>query len=363
MKILIVSNMYPDEKHPSAGIFVKKFCDEISKIGIEYDLGIMRWYDNKLEKAVNYIKFYAGTFIKILYGKYDLIYIHYASNSSVPVLWASKLKKLTIYTNVHGSDIVPENKTQEKFQKCTRKVLKQSDKIIVPSEYFKQYVCNKYQLNPNIIHIYPSSGIDMNLFRQLSSEIIDLKLDEYKVEKKLVTFCYVGRISASKGWDTYLKAIKILKERKKKANYILVGSGAEKNQLEVLEKRLNVEENLIRFDLLPQEELVSIYNVSDAFIFPTRREGESLGLVAIEAMACGTPVIASDFAAPKYYVQEDVNGYKFDMNSPEKLADIMEKFISGEYSKKKLIIGCLKTANMYENKAIAGKLKEIFEVR
>lgn len=79
-----------------------------------------------------------------------------------------------------------------------------------------------------------------------------------------------------------------------------------KKSLEVLEKRLNVEENLIRFDLLPQEELVSIYNVSDAFIFPTRREGESLGLVAIEAMACGTPVIASDFAAPKYYVQEDV---------------------------------------------------------
>lgn len=355
--------MYPDEKHPSAGIFVKKFCDEVSKIGIEYDLGVMRWYDNKLEKVVNYIKFYVGTFVKILYGKYDLIYIHYASNSSVPVLWASKLKKLTIYTNVHGSDVVPENRTQRKFQKYTREILKQSDKIIAPSEYFKQYVCDKYQLNPDRIRIYPSSGIDMNLFRRLSPEIIDLKLDEYKIDKNLVTFCCVGRISANKGWDTYLKAIKILKDRKKHANFILVGNGIEKNQLEILERKLNVEDELIRLDLLPQKELVFIYNVSDAFIFPTRREGESLGLVAIEAMACGTPVIAADFAAPKYYVQEKINGYKFDMNSPEKLADIMEKFISGEYSKKGLATGCIKTAKMYDNRAIAGKLKEIFEVR
>lgn len=361
MKILIVSNMYPDANHPSAGIFVKKFCDEISKIGIEYDLGIMRWYDNKVEKVVNYIKFYAGVFIKILYGKYDLIYVHYASNSSVPVLWASKLKKMTIYTNVHGSDVVPENKTQDRFQKYTRKILKQSEKIIVPSEYFKRYVCDKYQLDPSIIHIYPSSGIDMNMFRQLPSEIIDLKFG--KINKNLKIFCYVGRISANKGWDTYLKAIKILKDRKKNANYILVGNGKEKSQLENLAKKLSLEDDLIRFDLLPQEELVTIYNVSDAFIFPTRREGESLGLVAIEAMACGTPVIASDFAAPKYYVQNEINGYKFDMNSPDELADIMEKFISGEYSKKELVTGCLKTANMYNSKAIAGKLKEIFEVR
>ena len=115
--------------------------------------------------------------------------------------------------------------------------------------------------------------------------------------------------------------------------------------------------------MLPQKELVTIYNISDAFIFPTRREGESLGLVAIEAMACGTPVIAADFAAPKYYVQEKINGYKFDMDSPEKLADIMERFISGEYSKKRLARECIKTAEMYDNKVIAEKLKDIFEVR
>lgn len=355
--------MYPDERHPSAGIFVKKFCDEISKIGIKYHLGVMRWYDNKLEKIVNYINFYVGTFVKILCGKYDLIYIHYASNSSVPVLWASKLKKLTIYTNVHGSDVVPENRTQEKLQKYTREILKVSSKIIVPSEYFKKYVYNKYQLDSNRISIYPSSGVDTNLFKQLPSEKMKQKLIEYKINENIRTFCYVGRISANKGWDTYLKAIRILKDRKKRANFILVGDGIEKDQLETLVKKIDVEDQIIRFALLPQNDLVSIYNVSDAFIFPTRREGESLGLVAIEAMACGTPVVAADFAAPKYYVQDGINGYKFDMNSPEKLADIMEKFISGEYSKAQLMAGCIETAENYDSQVIARKLKNIFEVK
>ena len=127
-------------------------------------------------------------------------------------------------------------------------------------------------------------------------------------------------------------------------------------------KKINIAKDLIRFSLLPQNELVSIYNISDAFVFPTRREGESLGLVAIEAMACGTPVIASDFAAPKYYVCNDINGYKFEKGNSIELANIMEKFILKEYSKQKLIHNCLKTARAYDSKVIADELKKIFEV-
>jgi glycosyltransferase involved in cell wall biosynthesis len=117
-----------------------------------------------------------------------------------------------------------------------------------------------------------------------------------------------------------------------------------------------------KYDLLPQSALVDIYNIADAFVFPTRREGESLGLVAIEAMACGTPVIACDFAAPKYYVVDDYNGYKFPVNDFERLGCIMNDFVTGVKSKNNLTAGCLETANRFENKSVQIILKEIFEV-
>ena len=77
-------------------------------------------------------------------------------------------------------------------------------------------MCNKYLLERYKVSVYPSSGVDTNIFRRLSLEEVNSKFKKYNIDKNLVTFCYVGRISANKGWDTYLEAIKMLKARKEK---------------------------------------------------------------------------------------------------------------------------------------------------
>ena len=361
MKILIVSNMFPDKKHPSTGIFVKRFCDELEKMSLKYELSVMHWYDSKLGKIKNYLVFYLGTFLKIMLKKYSVIYIHYASNSSVPVLWALKLKRFKVFTNVHGSDVVPENPIQKKFQRFTKEIVKKSELIIVPSEYFKEYVAHKYNLDSSIIKVYPSSGVNTTFFRPLRPEKIEEIKNKYGINPDLKTFCYVSRISSNKGWDTFLKAIHDLKKREVKANFILVGDGAEKEACYTMASELGILESLVCFPLLSQDELLLIYNISDALIFPTKREGESLGLVAIEAMACATPVIASNFAAPKYYVKNDWNGYKFEKDNYKQLAETMLLFINNIKRKEDFYEGCIKTSKQYDVKNIFMNLKEIFE--
>lgn len=345
----------------SAGIFVKKFCENVSSIGISVDVSVMKVYDNKIMKLFGYICFYLSTFFRVLFGKYDIVYIHYASHSSIPILWAVRFKELNIYTNVHGSDVVPESTKQEKFQKYTKRILSISEKVIVPSDYFKDYVSEKYSLDSSKIYVYPSSGIDMSLFNVKDNNEIESLKEKYRINDN-VTFCYVGRITWNKGWDIFLKAVSRIIKSGLKANFIVVGAGNEDNLFEILLNQLDLRDSIIRFPLLSQNELVNIYNISDAFVFPTKREGESLGLVAVEAMACGTPVIASDFAAPKYYVKNSINGYKFAVNDDVALSHIMEKFISGEYQKKELQDGCLETAAVYDSMYIMGSLKKIFEV-
>ena len=166
LKIAVVSNMYPDEKHPSYGVFVENFCNALDGIDIEYKTHVMYQSDSIIGKIAGYTKFYIGTVFALLFESYDLIYIHYASHSSAPVLFARKLKKKPIYTNVHGSDVVPENHKQEKMQRYTRRILAISEKIVVPSEYFKELVSNKYGIDIIKIFVSPSGGVNDKVFYQ-----------------------------------------------------------------------------------------------------------------------------------------------------------------------------------------------------
>lgn len=359
MKVLVVSNMYPDEKHPTYGVFVKKFCEQLESLNISFDISVMLKSDSILQKIVRYIAFYFITFFKILFNSYDIIYIHYASHSGIPVIIASKLKKITIYTNVHGSDVAPENQKQAKMQKVTGKLLKISDKIIVPSQYFKTYVSEKYKMCSDKIFVYPSAGIDKNVFHVFDKKVINDEKNKYKITRNLLTFGMAGRISAGKGWDTFVEAIKLVKEAGYKANYLIAGSGPEDIALSKQIKDLGLENDIIRIPLLPQSKLAMYYSVLDYFVFPTKREGESLGLVAVEAMACGIPVISSDFAAPQYYVKDGINGFKFKVNDSNSLSQCIISRIKNNQNYFDLVSGSQLTAEEYSSENAKKILKNI----
>lgn len=361
MKILVVSNMYPDRKFPSAGIFVKKFCDQLDDIGVKYDLSVMRKRSSVIGKLWGYISFYGGTFFRLLLRDYDLVYIHYASHSSIPVLWARKLKRFVIYTNLHGGDVIPVTKRQRQFQKYTVKTLDCSERVIVPSEYFKRYVSQKYGLPESRIYVYPSGGIDPSVFYPMNEEQKTQISEKLGLDRQRKTFVYAGRITEGKGWDVYLKAVRRLEDMGCRGNYIVVGSGDEDGKYQEAVKAMKLDDKLIKLPLLPQKKLAGIYNIADAFVFPTMRQ-ESLGLVALEAMACGTPVIGSDYAALKYYIKDGVNGFKFQPGNEQNLAEKMAGFVKEQYQKKRLSEGALATASEYSSSLAAEKLKHIFRV-
>lgn len=348
-RILVVSNMYPDLNHPSFGIFVKNFCDQLEKLDVIYTKVTMYKAESKIQKLWKYIKFYFLTYFHCIFGKYDIVYIHYASHSSLPVILASKIKKLCIYVNVHGSDVNPENDRQEFMQKYTRRIIKISSKVIVPSTHFKEIVEKKYHVMSNKVEVSSSGGIDKHVF---------FKDANAKKANNVFTIGYVGRISYGKGWLTLLEAISYLDD----INYklIFVGNGTEKSQFLSKIEELHLESKIEMYDLLPQQQLCKIYNQLDVFVFPTEGKGESLGLVALEAMACGIPVIASDFAAPAYYVFDNYNGYKFEKGNATQLAKKLKKFYSLSLEEREdLSNGALQTAEGYYTDKVTEELKHI----
>lgn len=342
MKILVVSNMYPSEAYPSYGVFVRNFCRGLEQSGIGYDLAVMRRGSNKLQKLLGYLSFYAGSFFKSLFGRYDLVYVHYASHSSPPVLLARKLRKFPIYTNCHGSDVLPQNPRQEKMQKYTCRILALSQKVVVPSEYFRQVVGEKYGIPKENIAVCASGGVNAQVFYPRAQRVPPF------------TMGFVSRIEPGKGWDVLLKACTLLPDQ----NYrlLMIGGGSEESVLRSAVQHLGLEQQVSVLGALPQEELPRYLNQMDVFVFPTQL-AESLGLVALEAMACGVPVICSNFAAPADYVEDGVNGFQFALGDPLALKEAICRCMDAD--RKTLGENALKTAQGYRTETVYQTMKTI----
>ena len=73
--------------------------------------------------AIIYFRFYLRSIIKLMFSDYEYVYVHYVSHSSLPVLFVSKIKKMSVIANVHGNDIVPETDNDKKYLKYSKKIL------------------------------------------------------------------------------------------------------------------------------------------------------------------------------------------------------------------------------------------------
>lgn len=359
-KMLIVSNMWPDEAHPSYGIFVKRFVGQAELLGWSCDLAVMRSSEGKIAKAFRYLLFYLTSFLKALFGRYEITYIHYLSFSAPAVLLARRIRRFRIFANVHGSDVLPVSSSQQKMHKFTERTLACSEKVIVPSEYFSTVVQKKYGVDASNIFIYPSGGIDSKVFHPYPVSRVEELKKELGLDCDLMTVCFVGRITEGKGWDTYLEAIAELFSHGRRLNVLLVGSGNQDDRCAALMKNLGLDGGaVLRMGLQTQERLSELYNIADVFVFPGRRKSESLGLVAIEAMACGTPVIASDYAAAKYYIKNGINGLKVPPGDSKALAEAIEVLVSNPNSLRLLSEGAIEEAERYSTRNTASVLSEI----
>lgn len=359
-KLLVISNMWPDKKHPSSGVFVKKFVDQAESLGWNCKLAVMRSSDGLVSKALRYLGFYVSSFAKTLFCTCDAVYIHYPSFSAPAALAALHLRKRRLIVNVHGSDVLPVSSRQEKMHRFTRDAVVMADKVVAPSDYFARIVMEKYGIDSRKTYVYPSGGIDLDIFHPLPSSRVQEIKDELGLDGDALTLCFAGRITEGKGWDTYLQAVAQVLAKGRHLNAILVGSGDQDAQCEELIHVLGLTGTIVRMGLQSQDRLCELYNAADVFAFPGRRS-ESLGLVAVEAMACGTPVIASDFAAPKYYIENNVNGIKVPVGDVTALAETIEGLSKNPERICVMREGALRTAARFSTSRIRQDLSSVLE--
>jgi glycosyltransferase involved in cell wall biosynthesis len=138
-----------------------------------------------------------------------------------------------------------------------------------------------------------------------------------------------GRLVPLKGFDLALRAFRILAEKHPEAGFTIIGKGPELNHLESLIHELGIEKQTRIVSWMPRERLLASMRSCDVFLFASLRDGG--GLVVVEAMACGKPVVCLDLGGPGLHINEEC-GFKVPSHDPDQalrdMAIALEKLAS-----------------------------------
>lgn len=280
---------------------------------------------------------------------FDVVYFQYVwlhVFASVPLIKKWKKQNKKIILNFHGEDLL---EFVNKFNSRNKYLVESADRIIFPSLYFKNLFLEKYSIKDEEqkIIISPSGGVNQKIF-----------FPDKKIKKEnLIIFC--SRFAKDKGWDDFINAICLVHSSNKDIKAVLIGYGEEISDAKELIIK-NKADNFIKiYEKLSQNQIAEIYRKSSVFVFPTRRLSESLGLVALEAMSCGLPVIGSNTAAIPEYIEDGKNGFLFEKGSAENLAEKINEFlILPPETKNEFSDTAVNKAKNYEMNLVLSKLKQ-----
>jgi D-inositol-3-phosphate glycosyltransferase len=337
-------------------VYIRKVAQELSNRGIYVDI-FTRYHDpadlpiEQVAENARVIHISAGDFFDdktsipyhlpefvcrlLEYSRqnnlsYDLIHSHYwlsgrvgnilARHWDIPHV-ASFHTLSQIKRQARVGEIEPAERTAGEA-----KVIQSADSIVVFSQHEKDALIHLYDAHDDKIEIIPC-GVDVDLFQPLDQEMSRRKLGIQ--DSKVVL--YVGRLEPLKGVDILLKAVAQLEQRGLVKTLIVGGEleeDSEMDRLKSLSRDLGISEQVSFLGRMDQRELPAYYSAADICVVPSYYE--SFGFVALESMACGTPVIASRVGGLPTIVKNSLNGYLIPWHCPEPFADGMEVLLGSQ---------------------------------
>lgn len=299
------------------------------------------------DQLMNYTNEFANRILEFSEKKsirYDLIHSHYwlsgLAGTVLKQAWEVPLLQMFHTLGLMKQQIgrTPEEREGENRIEGERFVMKMSDLVIAATEAERSQLESLYGLDHHKVMIIPP-GVDTHHFYPIPQ---DEAKEAIGIPSKDRMALFVGRIEPLKGVDTLIKAMSIVKENCTSfqcPHYLVIIGGdaegdkeqisAEMRRLQTLCMDLGLDEIVLFLGKRAQNTLPYYYSAAEVVVMPSHYE--SFGIVALEAMACGTPVIASRVGGLAYLIKENETGYFVPSQDPEALAQKLRLlFINNE---------------------------------
>ncbi len=303
---------------------------------------------------------------------YELVHSHYWLSGWVggglKREWSVPLVHMFHTLGVLKNHVLRGKKQREPQKRLDveRQIMRMADGLIAPNPFEKEQMLLQ-DAPGSKVQVIPC-GVDLRLFKPIPRS----RAKKYLGLSPRDFILYVGRIDAVKGIDVLIRAFHRLSRTPLKdgqgLGLIIIGGeldidsrnmSQEMRELRKMVMSLNLQERVAFWGAQRQDLLPYFYSAAKAIILPSRYE--SFGMVALEAMACGTPVIASRVGGLQYTVENDQSGLLFAEGDWRALAECIREIVENRRLREKLISKALVRVKQYSWPKIARKILSFYE--
>jgi 1,2-diacylglycerol 3-alpha-glucosyltransferase len=235
-------------------------------------------------------------------------------------------------------------------QNWLRDFMSQCQHIVIPSESMKEILVRDYGLRDHYTVI--PTGIDLEPYQTADGRALRAHMG-WQNDKVLVS---TGRLAKEKNWPTLLKAAKKIHRAHPDLRVVLIGDGTQKVPLQKLASELGIAERVTFTGKLPFAEVTTYLKAADVFGFAS--VSETQGLVTMEAMAAGLPVVAVDGSGTRDIVDNGEQGFLV-RNDADELAASVSRLLESPDMRRQFHIRALKKAKAFD---VANRAKELIDV-
>jgi glycosyltransferase involved in cell wall biosynthesis len=354
MRVLVVTHMFPNLGNPAAGSFV---IEQVKETRSRCEVKVVaplpavprpirgmkpRWdafrntpfhetVPNNVEvfrpryfclprnasllmDGLSYMKAIAATVDQIYESfRFDILHVHGAVPDGHGVLLANRTRNVPVVLNIHGRDIYSTARMSRFHRRLVGRVIAGADKVIAVSARLKELIVELFPgiREPLVIH----DGMDATLFS--SDSAADTDVERSGGGPVVLT---VGYLIARKNHKAVISAVSRLRDTYPHIRLKIVGSGPEENRLRALCQKLGVSDIVEFLGLCSRERVRQLMSECDVFALPSW--DEAFGIVYIEAMSQGKPVIGCRNEGIEEFVNDGETGF---LVSPHDLDELTEK--------------------------------------
>ncbi|NJC98024.1 MAG: glycosyltransferase family 4 protein [Anaerolineales bacterium] len=236
-----------------------------------------------------------------------------------------------------------QNWLMDFMQKCQH--------IIVPSQSMADILVHEYGLRDHYTVI--PTGIDLEPYRHADGEALRSQMG-WQDDKVLIS---TGRLAPEKNWATLLNAAKKVHQKHPALRVVLIGDGPEKNALEELADELGIAERVTFTGAIPHSDVVTHLKAADIFGFASVTETQ--GLVTMEALAAGLPVVAVDASGTRDIIDDGEQGFLV-RNDADALADSIDRVLDSPDAMQKFQDSALSKAREFGIENCTRKLVNVY---
>ena len=349
-------------------IFLAAKYPDAQSTGYHDGIKVYRFPSVKLPYTENqfYLGFPTKKRIKKIFAqeKIDILHVMIPTPAAIPAMSAAKEMGLGIVAHSHTQ---PENvllhlprslrseSLNEMFYHYMLWLYRKADVVICPSKMSEELLKS---YDPHLKTAVISNGVDLSKFRKTGFKRF---LRKYQLSNKDKRILFVGRLHPEKSIHTLIEAMPYVLKHCGDVHLDIVGAGRLMPALKRLAKSLGLEESITFFGKVPDEDLILAYNAADIFVLPSLAELE--GMVVLEAMACGNPIIIADAkgSAARYFVKDNGdNGLLFRPGDSRNLAEQAVRILRDDKLREKMADNSYRAARKYDIQRSVSAIEKVY---